>query len=71
LARLLLFMKNVTRMAQDFSHVIFEHCPREANEAAHQLASYTRRAPTSVWFDTPPECLVQILLDDVALLITS
>ena len=37
-------------MSLDFNHVIYEHCNRENNMVAHELA---RLSPPSVWLESP------------------
>lgn len=44
-----------------------EHCPREANRVAHELARVGRVYPPSVWLDGPPSFVLPLLIDDVTL----
>jgi ribonuclease HI len=42
-----------------------QHCPREANEAAHSLARHgTTQGVKEFWFDDPPPFLIPVLVDD-------
>jgi hypothetical protein len=43
-------------IASFIDSVLFKHCPREANEAAHELArsSFSNKLST-IWLDEPPE----------------
>ena len=46
--------------------VIFKHCSRTLNKAAHVLAQFSYCNKNSVsWTEEPPSCLVPILVDDV------
>lgn len=46
--------------------VIFKHCPREANEVAHELAKSCFSAMTSrSWIDEPPSYILDKLPNDV------
>ena len=46
--------------------VVFKHCYRECNEAAHVLANYSYcNKITSSWTNEPPGLLVSKLVDDV------
>jgi hypothetical protein len=37
-------------MLLDFTHVFYEHCPKKANVAAHELANPARSSP-GTWMD--------------------
>ena len=54
-----------TLMCRNFVRVIFDHCSREANRAAHLLASNSESSMSSVWHEDPPDYLVSTLADDV------
>ena len=42
-----------------------QHCPREANEAAHVLARHgSSMGLREFWFDDPPVILLPVLVDD-------
>ena len=46
--------------------VIFKHCLRSCNQAAHVLASHSFcNKINSSWVNEPPACLIPKLLDDV------
>ena len=49
----------------DFPLTSFEHCFREANKVAHELAKLARFSSTSDWFEDPLPDIVQILINDV------
>jgi hypothetical protein len=44
--------------------VIFEHCPREANNVVHVLATVVN---PHVWVDDPPDILVDVIANDVSI----
>jgi ribonuclease HI len=49
--------------------VSFKHCPREANEAAHEVARVCFDSKISCnWIDNPPSFLVEKLINDVTVL---
>lgn len=41
-------------MSTDFSRVIYEHCPREANVIAHELARFSN---PETWLNEPPAAI--------------
>ncbi|KAI4994178.1 hypothetical protein ZWY2020_029226 [Hordeum vulgare] len=51
--------------ACDFVATRFEHCNREANKVAHELARLERFSQYSDWFEEPPVEIVTLLLNDV------
>lgn len=55
-------------LACDFSFARFEHCNREANKVAHELARLARFLLTSHWFEEPLCEIVTILTDDVLII---
>jgi hypothetical protein len=44
-------------LCRNFSQIVFYHCPREANMAAHVLASHDEGPLSIVWHDDPPDFL--------------
>ena len=46
----------------------FEHCNREANKVAHELAKLARFYSTSEWFEAPLNENVMILTNDVLII---
>ncbi|XBH61203.1 hypothetical protein VPH35_115693 [Triticum aestivum] len=54
--------------ACDFVIARFEHCNREANKVAHELARLARFSLTSDWFEEPLNEIVMILTNDVLLI---
>ncbi|XBJ13296.1 hypothetical protein VPH35_017677 [Triticum aestivum] len=51
--------------ACDFIMTRFEHCNREANRVAHELARLARFSSTLDWFEEPINEIVLILTNDV------
>ncbi|KAF6983397.1 hypothetical protein CFC21_001594 [Triticum aestivum] len=51
--------------ACDFIMTRFEHCNREANRIAHELARLPRFSSTLDWFEEPINEIVLILTNDV------
>jgi ribonuclease HI len=41
-------------LCHSFVEVVFSHCPREANMAAHVLARFSDGPESIVWLDDPP-----------------
>lgn len=54
------------QLSTDFVKIVFEHCPREANCVAHELAKLAKFSPPSVWWDVPPSCVFSLLAADVS-----
>jgi ribonuclease HI len=55
--------------ASNIGDVSFKFCPREANQVAHELASYSYSNKISCnWDDDPPSFLLDKLLSDVTIL---
>ena len=50
--------------------VRFEHCHRESNSVAHELARLARSSPPSTWFDEAPSALVPLIVKDPLLFTT-
>lgn len=57
-------------MSRDLVHARFEHCHREANSVAHELARLARFSPPSTWFDDAPSALIALIVKD-SLLVTT
>uniref|UniRef100_A0A453SM88 RNase H type-1 domain-containing protein n=1 Tax=Aegilops tauschii subsp. strangulata TaxID=200361 RepID=A0A453SM88_AEGTS len=55
-------------MACDFPQTSFEHCNREANKVAHELARLAKCSMTRDWIEEPMEDLVTLLIDDVTII---
>jgi ribonuclease HI len=54
-------------MAAGFVKVSFEHCPREANSVAHELAKDSFQSFSScTWDDDPPSFILPLLINDVS-----
>lgn len=56
-------------LATEFPKIIFEHCHREANSVAHELARVARGSCVQVWLDDPPYSILSMLLADVTLIL--
>jgi ribonuclease HI len=55
--------------AHSFKDISFEHCRREANQVAHQLAKFSFESNSVVsWDDAPPSFIIPFVLDDVTML---
>jgi hypothetical protein len=52
-------------LVKDFGKVIVQHCYRESNKVAHELASFGRDNPPAVWLDIPPGFRLPFIVDDV------
>ena len=52
----------------DFGKVTIEHCFRESNVVAHELAKWGCANDPHVWADAPPNFLVKFLADDVTVI---
>ena len=55
-------------LACDFPISRFEHCNREANKVAHELAKLARFSFISDWFEEPHNAIVPILINDVMII---
>ena len=55
-------------MACGFPQTCFEHCNREANKVAHELARLAKCSTTRDWIEEPMETLVTLLIDDVTII---
>ena len=55
-------------IACDFPLVRFEHCNREANKVAHELARLANFSVTRDWFEEPISDIVSFLIDDVTII---
>ena len=53
----------------DFAAISISHCNRDCNLVAHELARQALLDKSSfVWVDDPPNSILQLLVDDVAIL---
>ena len=55
-------------MSLDFSHVTYDHCNRECNRVAHELARLARFSSPSVWMVNAPDKVIPLLVNDATLL---
>ncbi|KAF7013079.1 hypothetical protein CFC21_027205 [Triticum aestivum] len=54
--------------ACDFITTRYEHCNREANKVAHELARLARFSLSSVWFEEPFNEIVMLLTNYVLII---
>ncbi|KAI4974372.1 hypothetical protein ZWY2020_047652 [Hordeum vulgare] len=52
-------------MGSEFNHVIFEHCFRESNQVAHELAKLVMFSPPSCWMDSTPREIIPAIVNDM------
>jgi hypothetical protein len=57
-----------TLLSHNFTEVIFSYCPREANVAAHMLATRAEGSQSVVWLEEPPDFILHVLADDVSVM---
>jgi ribonuclease HI len=57
------------QLVTEFPKNTFEHCHREANCVAHELARVARGSPVEVWLDDPPDFIRSLLLSDVTVVL--
>ncbi|KAF7079500.1 hypothetical protein CFC21_083722, partial [Triticum aestivum] len=55
-------------MVCDFYLIIFEHCNRESNKVAHEIARLAKFSLTSDWFEEPMNDIVSFIIDDVTVI---
>ncbi|XBI41903.1 hypothetical protein VPH35_126304 [Triticum aestivum] len=56
-------------LACDFPITKFEHCNREANRVAHELANLARFSSPLNWFEEPLSEIVSLLINDVLVIV--
>ena len=61
-------MVTISRFACDFTIFRFEHCYREANKVAYELARLVV-SPTCDWFEEHVDDIVPILIKDVTIIL--
>ena len=54
-------------MSLDFSHIVFEHCYRENNKVAHELARLARFTPPNVWMDVASSAIIPLIVSDATI----
>ncbi|KAI4982825.1 hypothetical protein ZWY2020_023317 [Hordeum vulgare] len=52
-------------MSLDFTHVVYEHCNRERNLVAHELARIARFSTPNFWLESAPETVIPFIVNDV------
>ena len=55
-------------MSCEFTITRFEHCNREANKVAHEIARLANFFVTRDWFEEPMVDIVSLLIDDVTVI---
>ena len=53
---------------QDIGKVTVEHCIRESNIVAHELAKWGSANPPALWVEAPPDFIFKFLADDVSVI---
>ncbi|KAE8809090.1 hypothetical protein D1007_14534 [Hordeum vulgare] len=51
-------------MSLDFTRVVYEHCNRERNLVAHELARIARFSTPNFWLDSAPEAVIPFIVND-------
>lgn len=51
-----------------FGKPCIDYCNRESNVVAHVLAEWGRENQASVWFESPPDFIINFLTDDIAVI---
>jgi ribonuclease HI len=61
-----IYLADIVDLGPLIGDVSFKHCPREANEVAHELARFCFSSRSSCnWLDEPPSFLLEKLINDV------
>jgi hypothetical protein len=55
-------------MSLDFTHVIYDHCFREINQVAHELARLAKFSSLELWMDSAPSAIIPMLVNDATIL---
>ena len=55
-------------MACDFPLIRFEHCNRETDKVAYEIARIAKFSETKDWFEEPMNDIVNFLIDDVTII---
>jgi ribonuclease HI len=61
-------LEDCRELLRDFGKVTIEHCNRESNLVAHELAHFGRASTPSLWVDAPPDFIFKFLADDVSVI---
>jgi hypothetical protein len=57
------------QLSLDFASVEYSHCPREANEVAHELAQNSFRDNTSMFWDSViPDFISHSIVNDLSII---
>ena len=54
-------------MSLDFNHITFDHCNRESNQIAHELARLARFSPSISWLEFAPDAVTPWIVNDATL----
>ncbi|KAI5005781.1 hypothetical protein ZWY2020_033024 [Hordeum vulgare] len=57
-------------LGSDFNHVLFEHCGRDSNQVAHELAKLAKFFPPSCWMDSAPPEIIPAIVNDMVTLVS-
>ena len=57
-------------MSSDFNHVTYDHCNRESNKVAHELARLVKFSPSSCWMDSAPPAVLSFLVNDTTVFVS-
>jgi hypothetical protein len=57
-----------TFLCRNFTEVVFYHCPRDSNVAAHSVARFGVGLMQTIWHEDPPDFLVSILANNVTII---
>ncbi|XBJ20397.1 hypothetical protein VPH35_011235 [Triticum aestivum] len=57
-------------MVHDLSQIHYEHCHREGNSVAHELARIARFSPPGTWFNEAPNAISPMLVNYATLITT-
>ncbi|KAM3277865.1 hypothetical protein ACQJBY_045636 [Aegilops geniculata] len=56
-------------MSLDFNHVVYDHCNREANQVAHEMARLAKKFTPGFWMDTAPSVVIPLIVNDATVLV--
>jgi ribonuclease HI len=53
---------------REFAEISIEHCDKESNQVAHELARQAFMSKAScIWVDEPPNCIIPLISNDVTM----
>ncbi|KAI5010157.1 hypothetical protein ZWY2020_012294 [Hordeum vulgare] len=56
-------------LGSEFKHVLYDHCGRDSNQVAHELAKLAKSSPPSCWMDSAPPKIIRAIVNDMITLI--